>query len=214
MLKGDFPVERFRGLRTPFYYYDLPLLRRTLDAVQEQLRRNPDYRVHYAVKANFNPRILAEIAARVERELGDVTIPLKVAVMGCVVNGIGEGREADVGIAGGGNGTGVLFRKGGAQGVPCGGTAAQKILHRRFLLQKVGGEAHRVHPLVVKPRKHGQTIRHGGGAVIHAGENVGVEIYHDGLLSRLKRPSCHCGTRARFCRPGRWRRCPYPGRRS
>ncbi len=64
MLKGDFPIERFRALRTPFYYYDLPLLRRTLDAVQEQLDRTPGYRMHYAVKANFNPRILAEIAAR------------------------------------------------------------------------------------------------------------------------------------------------------
>ena len=46
MLKGDFPVERFAGLRTPFYYYDLPLLRRTLDLVREQLDRNPDFRVH------------------------------------------------------------------------------------------------------------------------------------------------------------------------
>ena len=64
MLKGEFPTERFRPLRTPFYYYDLPLLRRTLDVVQEQLDRSPDYRMHYAIKANFNPRILAEIAAR------------------------------------------------------------------------------------------------------------------------------------------------------
>ena len=64
MLKGDFPIESFRGLRTPFYYYDLPLLRRTLDAVQAQLDRNPTFRMHYAVKANFNPRILAEIASR------------------------------------------------------------------------------------------------------------------------------------------------------
>ncbi len=64
MLKGDFPVERFAGMRTPFYYYDLPLLRTTLDTVQAQLDRNPDYRVHYAVKANFNPRILAEISSR------------------------------------------------------------------------------------------------------------------------------------------------------
>ena len=64
MLKGDFPVERFGGLRTPFYYYDLPLLRATLDTVQQQLDRNPSFRVHYAVKANYNPRILAEIAAR------------------------------------------------------------------------------------------------------------------------------------------------------
>ena len=51
------------------------------------------------------------IARRVERELSDVTVPLKVAVMGCVVNGLGEGREADVGIAGGKNG-GVLFARG------------------------------------------------------------------------------------------------------
>ncbi len=55
---------------------------------------------------------VAEIGARVERELSDIRIPLKVAVMGCVVNGLGEGREADVGIAGGGNGAGVLFVKG------------------------------------------------------------------------------------------------------
>lgn len=55
---------------------------------------------------------VAEIAARVEKELEDLTVPLKVAVMGCVVNGIGEGKEADVGIAGGGNGQGVLFEKG------------------------------------------------------------------------------------------------------
>ena len=55
---------------------------------------------------------VAAIAERVERELSDVKVPLKVAVMGCVVNGIGEGREADVGIAGGGNGMGMLFVKG------------------------------------------------------------------------------------------------------
>ena len=64
MLKGSFPVAEFAGLRTPFYYYDLPLLRRTLDAVQAQLDRNPTFRVHYAIKANYNPRILAEIASR------------------------------------------------------------------------------------------------------------------------------------------------------
>ena len=51
------------------------------------------------------------IARRVEQELSDITIPLKVAVMGCVVNGLGEGREADVGIAGGKTG-GVLFIRG------------------------------------------------------------------------------------------------------
>ena len=54
---------------------------------------------------------VAGIAARVEKELADVKVPLKVAVMGCVVNGPGEAREADIGIAGG-KGCGALFRKG------------------------------------------------------------------------------------------------------
>ena len=39
------------------------------------------------------------------------TAPLRVAIMGCAVNGPGEAREADVGIAGG-DGEGVLFKKG------------------------------------------------------------------------------------------------------
>jgi (E)-4-hydroxy-3-methylbut-2-enyl-diphosphate synthase len=51
------------------------------------------------------------LAEEVERRLGHVTEPLTVAVMGCVVNGPGEAREADVGIAGG-KGTGLLFRHG------------------------------------------------------------------------------------------------------
>ena len=54
---------------------------------------------------------VAEIGKKVEEALADVTVPIKVAVMGCVVNGLGEGREADVGIAGGKSG-GVLFVKG------------------------------------------------------------------------------------------------------
>lgn len=54
---------------------------------------------------------VAGIAARVEKELADIRVPLKVAVMGCIVNGPGEAREADVGIAGGKNG-GALFVKG------------------------------------------------------------------------------------------------------
>ena len=54
---------------------------------------------------------VADIAQRVEEELKDITVPLKVAVMGCVVNGPGEAKEADVGIAGSGK-TGALFVKG------------------------------------------------------------------------------------------------------
>ncbi len=54
---------------------------------------------------------VADIAKRVEEELQDITVPLKVAVMGCVVNGPGEAREADIGIAGSGH-AGALFIKG------------------------------------------------------------------------------------------------------
>ena len=64
MIKGNFPLSRFQGLRTPFYYYDLDLLDRTLDALAAAVAPNPEYRVHYAVKANFNPVLLARIAAR------------------------------------------------------------------------------------------------------------------------------------------------------
>lgn len=62
MLKGLFPVEKFASLRTPFYYYDLPLLRRTLDKIRECIEPYPQFHVHYAVKANFNGRILQEIS--------------------------------------------------------------------------------------------------------------------------------------------------------
>lgn len=54
---------------------------------------------------------LPSIAAEVEHRLANVKKPIQVAVMGCVVNGPGEAREADVGIAGG-KGVGLIFRKG------------------------------------------------------------------------------------------------------
>lgn len=54
---------------------------------------------------------LARIAGEVEERLKHITEPLKVAVMGCVVNGPGEAREADVGLAGG-KGEGLIFRGG------------------------------------------------------------------------------------------------------
>ena len=52
---------------------------------------------------------LVGLAKQVEEKLRDVHKPIKVAVMGCVVNGPGEAREADIGIAGG---DGLLFKKG------------------------------------------------------------------------------------------------------
>ncbi len=54
---------------------------------------------------------LIGIAEQVEQALLTRSSPVKVAIMGCVVNGPGEAREADIGIAGG-DGTGILFRKG------------------------------------------------------------------------------------------------------
>lgn len=54
---------------------------------------------------------LIGLAKQVEELVAHYSLPIKVAVMGCVVNGPGEAREADLGIAGG-NGEGLLFRKG------------------------------------------------------------------------------------------------------
>lgn len=51
------------------------------------------------------------LASNVEKLLRDIKKPVTVAVMGCVVNGPGEAREADIGIAGG-KGFGLLFKRG------------------------------------------------------------------------------------------------------
>jgi (E)-4-hydroxy-3-methylbut-2-enyl-diphosphate synthase len=58
---------------------------------------------------------LIGLAKRVEKALAHVQTPLKVAVMGCSVNGPGEAKEADIGIAGG-KGRGILFKKGRSVG--------------------------------------------------------------------------------------------------
>lgn len=54
---------------------------------------------------------LIELVKEVEEKLSGITKPIKVAIMGCPVNGPGEAREADVGIAGG-KGEGLIFKKG------------------------------------------------------------------------------------------------------
>ena len=54
---------------------------------------------------------LIRVAREVEARVANIEEPLKIAVMGCVVNGPGEAREADIGIAGG-KGKGILFKKG------------------------------------------------------------------------------------------------------
>ncbi|MEG1563206.1 MAG: diaminopimelate decarboxylase [Bacteroides sp.] len=60
-MKGSFPVEKFREMRTPFYYYDTRLLRDTLTSIKKEISRYANYDVHYAMKANVNPKVLAII---------------------------------------------------------------------------------------------------------------------------------------------------------
>ena len=54
---------------------------------------------------------LIGIASEVEKRAANIAKPIKIAVMGCAVNGPGEAREADIGIAGG-DGVGIIFKKG------------------------------------------------------------------------------------------------------
>lgn len=57
-MKGQFPVERFADIRTPFYYYNTELLQATLNAIQHEASKHEGFVVHYAVKANANPKVL------------------------------------------------------------------------------------------------------------------------------------------------------------
>lgn len=60
-MKGTFPIGKFRELTTPFYYYDANLLRETLNTIKAEAGKYNNYCVHYAVKANANPKILTII---------------------------------------------------------------------------------------------------------------------------------------------------------
>ena len=60
-MKGQFPLERFQSIRTPFYYYDADLLRKTLQTINDEVERHENWHVHYAVKANANPSLLRNI---------------------------------------------------------------------------------------------------------------------------------------------------------
>lgn len=57
----SFPIEKFQGLETPFYYYDKQVLTDTLRAIGEQLEAHPNFFLHYAIKANANIDVLKEI---------------------------------------------------------------------------------------------------------------------------------------------------------
>ena len=65
MGKGKFPIERFQDIQTPFYYYDSEVLRQTLCTINEEAGKHEGFVVHYAVKANANPKVL-----RIIREAG------------------------------------------------------------------------------------------------------------------------------------------------
>jgi len=64
-MNSKFPVEKFKDIRTPFYYYDTELLRQTLQSIKEEAGKHEGFVVHYAIKANANPKVL-----RVIREAG------------------------------------------------------------------------------------------------------------------------------------------------
>ncbi len=61
MAKGLFPIEKFQQLQTPFYFYDMELLRQTLETINTEASKHEGFVVHYAVKANANPKILRTI---------------------------------------------------------------------------------------------------------------------------------------------------------
>lgn len=61
MMKGTFPLKKFESLRTPFYYYDMDLLRQTLNTINAEAARHEGFVVHYAVKANANIKVLRAI---------------------------------------------------------------------------------------------------------------------------------------------------------
>jgi len=97
---------------------------------------------------------VAAIATRVKRELADVRVPMTVAIMGCVVNGPGEAREADIGLAGGGlaegqlaggeggrYAVGAIFEKGKSPERVEGDLAAQLIARARRIAEQKKLEA-------------------------------------------------------------------------
>ena len=61
-MKGKFPTEKFQEKETPFYYYDTDLLRETLATINREASKHERFVVHYAIKANANPKVLNIIA--------------------------------------------------------------------------------------------------------------------------------------------------------
>lgn len=57
-----FSVTNFENIRTPFYYYDTELLHKTLQTINEESGKHANFHVHYAIKANANPKVLRVIS--------------------------------------------------------------------------------------------------------------------------------------------------------
>ena len=60
MVKAKYPIAKFNEIQTPFYYYDLDVLRETLKEINAQTKTS-DFHVHYAMKANVNTSVLQVI---------------------------------------------------------------------------------------------------------------------------------------------------------
>ena len=56
-----FPIDKFKDIETPFYYYDKKVLNDTLDTIKAELSKHSEYHLHYAIKANANIDVLREI---------------------------------------------------------------------------------------------------------------------------------------------------------
>mgnify|MGYP001323069609 CR=1 FL=1 len=60
-MNNKYPINKFKSIETPFYYYNIDLLDKTIQTIQSQIEGKP-YFVHYALKANTNDRLLKHIA--------------------------------------------------------------------------------------------------------------------------------------------------------
>ena len=105
-MKGTFPIEKFKELQTPFYYYDANLLRETLKVLTAEAGKHKNFVVHYAVKANANPKVLniihnAGLGADCVSG-GEINAALKAGfpASGIVYAGVGKSdREIELGLS-------------------------------------------------------------------------------------------------------------------
>lgn len=105
-MKGTFPIEKFKELQTPFYYYDADLLRETLKVLTAEAGKHENFVVHYAVKANANPKVLNIIHnAGLSADCvsgGEINAALKAGfpASGIVYAGVGKSdREIELGLS-------------------------------------------------------------------------------------------------------------------